>query len=100
MGMVGMITVIDPSVGIEEFTIADLSIFPSPATNKIQIKLGDYEGEAELFISDMKGSVMLSEKILMTNGQQEINVSDLHPAMYILTTVQNDTKIVSKFIVE
>ena len=99
-GMIGTITVIDPAVGIEEYTIADLSIYPSPANDKIQLSLGEYDGEVEVIISDLKGSIVKSEKLVMTKGQQSLSVAELSPALYILKIIQNENQLVRKFIVE
>ncbi len=99
-GMFGTITVVDPTVGIEEYTIADLNIYPSPASDKIQLSLGEYDGEIEVIITDLKGSIVISEKLIMTKGQQSLSVAELSPALYILKLIQNDNQIVRKFIVE
>lgn len=99
-GMEGVIIVIESTVGIEEYTIADLSVFPSPASDYIKLSLGDYDGELDIIIMDLKGSIVKSEKLVMTKGEQTLSIAELSPALYVLKIIQNDKQIVKKFIVE
>ena len=73
----------------EEIENQQLALYPNPAKDVLNIKnLADNQ---EVMIYSINGAVIMKT---IVSGDAEINVSDLHPGMYVVST----GNLVSKFI--
>ena len=73
----------------EEFENQQLALYPNPAKDVLNIKnLADNQ---EVTIYSINGAVIMKT---IVSGDAEINVSDLHPGMYVVSA----GNLVSKFI--
>lgn len=72
------------ATGISEAEISDksVSIFPNPATDKINLNITDLKGDVKLTIFDQKGSLVKEETISQMNN--EIDMSKLSPGLYLV----------------
>jgi hypothetical protein len=81
------------SVGLEEEDLShEIAIFPNPTNGQCTIEVsGAVDGEADLFIYDLMGRPVHSEKMICTSNFAEAhpNLSHILPGQYIV-------KIVSK----
>lgn len=71
------------AVGIEENVMISTSVYPNPATDKINIQLNDFTNvKAELI--DITGKVVMTQTL---NNNSEINVGDISRGIYTLRLV-------------
>ena len=80
----------EEATSIEENITTNISIYPNPATDMVNISLnGDYS-EATVVVYDTKGRAAINQ---VFNGQAEINVSSLEAGIYF---VKINTKTISE----
>ncbi|MDZ4747530.1 MAG: T9SS type A sorting domain-containing protein [Saprospiraceae bacterium] len=75
-----------------------LSVFPNPATDKLNIQLADNHLMNGYLFRDMTGKVITQYEMSNPVQQTELNLGSLSPGMYLLQ-VQSDQQILSKKIV-
>jgi hypothetical protein len=81
----------------KEFDLKDFSVFPNPATNKLNIVFeGNIPKNIIANIYDSKGSLIKSE----TMTDNEINTTNLAQGLYLLTIESEGKRYSSKFIKE
>lgn len=71
---------------IRENRLKELSVFPNPASNNLQVTLPEAQGY--LVIQDMYGRIVLEQKI--RNTQTDINIGSLAAATYIISVKAGD----------
>jgi len=79
----------------------DLSIFPTPATDQINVAFtNDDEAEISLVIYNAVGQIMYEDSSTPGSGYHTINVPVAHFAkgMYVVSLTKNDESIVEKFL--
>ena len=83
-----------------EITNSDvLKVYPNPASDVLNISVPGLNGnQNSIRVVDMKGTVMMEEKI--TRSLQQINISRLPKGVYMLKLVNGDKTTTSKFIKE
>lgn len=86
---------IDVSLGIENENLDNLSLYPNPTRNWINIKSQELN-EAKLTIYDVRGSLILTKTI---NGSTNaLNIESLQNGIYILELNNEGTSITKRFI--
>lgn len=83
------------AMGVEENEV-EITAYPNPTSDVITIPLAGLEGNAELFVTDMTGKVVLSQNVNMTGGNLQVDVTAL-PAGYYTFTMNFDNGTVSNF---
>lgn len=84
------------TAGISETQLTDVTIYPNPATNEVNISFS--EGNAtEITMIDMKGNIV--EKLTTKESNATIDISDLVVGNYIIT-LSRDGKSISKQIIK
>jgi len=83
-----------------EITNSDvLKVYPNPASDVLNISVPGLNGnQSSIRVVDMKGTVMMEEKI--TRSLQQINISRLPKGVYMLKLMNGDKTTTSKFIKE
>ena len=85
--------------GTEITSNAVLKVYPNPASDVLNISvLGQTANQGTLRVVDMKGTVMMEEKI--TRSLQQINISKLPKGVYMLKLNNGENLITSKFVKE
>ncbi len=93
---------------VDDFLITDLTetaiaghwhVWPNPAGNQLRIT-AEYEGEAALSLINADGSMRKSESRHFVRDQAlQIDISTLHPGVYLLRLRRNDgTIVVQRFV--
>ena len=77
---------------VSEYAESEIKIFPNPATNVLNIS---YSGSVQLQIVNMLGQVVRTQE---TNGEAQIDVSDLEKGVYFLRVVGAHGTSTQKFI--
>jgi hypothetical protein len=89
------------SVGIlSEIHDSQIKIYPNPAHSALTIEFPKYVSQAEYFISDMRGDVVISRaQMKFTSGQKEvINIKRLSAGTYFLHYTLGEENFVFKFV--
>lgn len=84
----------DNVMGINENTTAEFSVYPSPATDVINIK-GINLNDATITVFDQSGKAI--KTVSNFNGSQ-VSVSELGSGIYLIAIEMNGNKSISKFI--
>ena len=82
--------------------IDDFNMYPNPTDTELQLEFSGPNGYLQLFISDINGQLVFSDKINMHNGTYDtrINTSTYEAGIYVLTILRNDETFVRKLVVE
>ena len=92
-----------PSTGIGENGVLTASIYPNPASGKVNIRL-DAEEPATLQVAviDLLGSTFIREQFELVSGTnvREINLTNLSKGIYIVRLSYNGTVVNHKLIVD
>lgn len=79
-----------------EITKASFQTYPNPAHNEVTIKTeGDWLGK-EVQLLNMNGTVL--QKIIITSGQQKVNVDRLPTGVYFLQGYNGEARISQKLV--
>jgi hypothetical protein len=97
----GWIFYLAGSVGVEENTDSDVSVFPNPFSNEIRFTLpANATAPEKIVISNLMGA----EVMVITNADllpnQSINTSDIPAGMYFVEIVSKDYRLVKKVVKE
>lgn len=78
-----------------------VNVYPNPVEDKINLRF-DYEiGKAELTIFDLKGNIILSKQLMITQGLEEtINTLGLAAGFYGISIVNDKFDIKKNFLVK
>ena len=92
-GMTGVITVIDPTAGINSITgiSSSISVFPIPASKELTVQIDKFDqlnSNSSIVIYDLAGQEVLKQTISSSNTT--INTSALNSATYILKIVSGN----------
>lgn len=84
--------------GIADQNLAELVIFPNPASEKLSLKTGSYTSVEEIYISNIAGQVLIHQTPFSdTNG---INISGLKNGLYIVQIKSGNQVLTKKFVVK
>ncbi len=87
----------DPPTGIQSHETSTIGIFPNPASNFFYVKMaGDY-GEANIWLSDLNGKLVLRKTFSAVLNQ--VDISELKLGIYALRVVSKSNNLVSKLVV-
>jgi hypothetical protein len=86
-----------PSLAVKMSSVLDVkenyknrgSIFPNPANNSVHVSLKS-AGNSTLFVSDVSGKIVFNEKIDLSNGGTNVDISKLNNGMYIFKIALED----------
>jgi hypothetical protein len=76
------------------------NLFPNPAANELQVYQVMNEATADLRITDASGKIVkvIPVKNKMQTGIYTVDISDLPPGIYFLTTIRGSIPVVKKFV--
>ena len=82
------------TTGIQDYSLADLSVFPNPTSGKITISPADNR-IIRLTVSDLKGSVLIEE--LLNNS---VDLSSLEKGVYLISIATDKGLLTTKVVKE
>lgn len=95
---------IDPStIGVAETQqLNGAKIYPNPAQNKVNIAVDNFEGNAELTVSDLSGRTILKNSVLVpSNGIVSFDSSTMTSGMYIVKmNLANGNQVKASLMIE
>ncbi|PKP02499.1 MAG: hypothetical protein CVU11_11725 [Bacteroidetes bacterium HGW-Bacteroidetes-6] len=84
------------TLSVDEQQMQQISIFPNPAANTIQVACGSEDGVLNIF--DYSGRLLIEQNF--TNGFSSLDVSGLLSGIYVLQLTTARTKASSRFVKE
>lgn len=86
--------VVDPCTGLPEEDLPKTSVFPNPATDKIQLQTGQLWYSYD--ITDISGKVVITAN--HTSPIKEIDISALKPGLYMIRLICGASSVHHKFV--
>jgi len=97
----GLMTNSECSLSVDEhFLSENISIFPNPANDKINIKNASSINLQKAVIYDVRGSVVSSIDFNQSSSLKTINVSSLTSGVYFINIYSDRGSVIEKFMVE
>lgn len=87
------------TIGMEEVTSIQYSVYPVPAKDIINVELGNGETAQSVSIMDLSGRVVMTESI-DGRSRVELNVSKLNSGIYLLSVTNGASSSVQKIVIE
>ena len=97
------VTVQESATGLAELKGNDLRIYPNPTSDYLTVKGQNEQLNASIVsLTDMSGKLVYLHKIELeiTNNEFVMDISNLHPGIYIVSIKTNDLFLTKKLIVE
>lgn len=86
-------------VDIRETTQTKLSCYPNPANDAVTITLPVLPVNANIFLSDLLGNILIEKRILPGSKSFIFEVSTIPSGIYLLTLLTNNTNYYTKIII-
>jgi arylsulfatase A-like enzyme len=76
----------------------ELKLYPNPFNEKLELSFAAVEDVCELKITDMLGQLIYSDRILLQDGlnEMELNMEDIKSGIYILSLEYNNKSLTKK----
>lgn len=85
----------------DEFELSGISVYPNPASDIININLGENSNELEqIVLYDLNGRLLFASKLNNNDIEQHIDVSNLNSGVYLLEVKTQTTQLKTKLIIE
>ncbi|MBK8926376.1 MAG: T9SS type A sorting domain-containing protein [Crocinitomicaceae bacterium] len=78
------------TIGLVELPQNDLTAYPNPANQVVNIPLGQCEGNISVAVVDITGKIVSTQNITMNNAMLTIDVTSLPTGMYTLKLTMED----------
>lgn len=87
------------TVGVEEGELADVSVYPNPASDVLFVNIpNSIEGTISIDLIDVAGNLI--EASTMTAGNQTIDVSQLSKGVYVLQLTTETSRLTKQIVVK
>lgn len=86
-----------PPIGLDEFLLNNVTLYPNPATNNVSIETGT-NSMKEVSISNLSGQVVSA--VSSTETTVRLELSDLPKGVYMISIKMNDAQATRKLIVQ
>ncbi|WP_053992103.1 S8 family serine peptidase [Mangrovimonas sp. TPBH4] len=93
-----IVTGIDASLGVEENIMENISVWPNPAQDVINLKLTSLENNTNVSLYDIHGRMVYQSEVKTSSLVHTINVKEFSAGVYFLN-VENGTQNFNKKIV-
>ncbi|MBZ9788460.1 T9SS type A sorting domain-containing protein, partial [Psychroflexus sp. CAK57W] len=90
------------TLGVEEINTKDISVYPNPASEILNIQLPDFSGQnAKLQLMDMAGRLIFTESVNVENGRISTRkIENLGSGVYLINIEVDDKKYTKKIIIK
>lgn len=89
-GITNDLTAINPNESI--------SVYPNPVSANLFVKTNSLKGSALLFIYDMTGKLIRSERIASTERSVQVNVEALQSGVYTIEVIDSNSTFRKRFV--
>ena len=87
----------DLAVNVADISLVELSLYPNPATDYIQVEGDEFSGDTRIMMYNVSGKMVLNQ--VLDNGGR-IPVSHLSEGIYVIRLVQGDKVKTGKVMIE
>ena len=91
-------TSVQENLGINDFEKSDVVLFPNPVNNQLYVKSKLNIDTIKIF--DINGRLIQNKKMIYSNDEIELSVSELKSGIYFLEVYSNKQKEVLRFVKE
>lgn len=84
-------------IGLNEFLLSNITLYPNPATNNVSIETGSIEVK-EINITNLSGQIISSTS--SSESTVQLDLSDLPKGIYMINIKMNDAQATRKLIVQ
>jgi len=98
-----MTIVVSPASGLTPFSNKrdpNVTVYPNPATNDINLSFTDVEGDAKVSIVSISGAIVHEQQIKVDNSIVNIKFNEVSPGFYFVYVKSDDAVLVRKLIIE
>lgn len=88
----------DQTISVASFAFEDLSISPNPTSESFTIQSAQLVSETSIFIYDIQGKLLISEKMLSQNGTLTMEASSLENGVYFVKISSEGNSVVKKLL--
>jgi hypothetical protein len=88
------------SVGIANVSSLNLSLYPNPANENVQMIFEGFSGETQLHVFDVSGRLLIQEKINGGIQKLNINTQELPTGSYLIRLGSKNERVYRKLIVQ
>jgi hypothetical protein len=88
------------SIGIEDVSTLNLSLYPNPANENVQMNFEGFSGEIQLHLFDVSGRLLVQERINGGIQKQIINTQELPTGSYLIRLGSKNERVYRKLIVQ
>lgn len=88
------------SVGIENVSSMNASLYPNPANENVQMNFEGFSGETQLHIFDVSGRLLVQERISEGIQKLNINTQELPTGSYLIRLGSKNERVYRKLIVQ
>ena len=81
-----------------EGTVATMTVYPNPASERATISVSGVESGAKIVVSDMQGRIILNDD--MTSETYELSVANMTGGVYYIRVIDGVSIHTQKLIVE
>ena len=84
----------------KESTLANFTVFPNPAVDKIKIQFNNFKqvNKTNISIQNMSGNIIRRQSLTLSGNVVEVDVSALSAGMYIISITDNNSIINKEFL--
>ncbi len=88
--------------GIEDFNSSEITVYPNPANDIVNISLKGLYGELAIQITDIQGNVILNENLEASNGEykKQFDFSKFAKGLYFIKLMNNESIRTEKVIIQ
>jgi hypothetical protein len=90
-------TTISKTVSVNFDKNTTIKVYPTVATDKINVQFNDEDGSVGLTVTNLLGQVVKSQNVQNTEGALSLNISDLPNGSYILRIVSKSGESTQRF---
>ena len=96
--MITFTTLANSGLNSVEGTLATMTVYPNPASERAIIAVSGVESGAKIVVSDMQGRIILSDN--MTSETYELSVANMTSGVYYIRVIGTTSTYTQKLIVE
>ena len=90
----------DLSAGISDILNANISVFPSPATDRLSVVTGSKAQTVNVSLFDINGRLIIDRDLANASGSVKLDLEQyITPGLYVLRLTATDTQAITKVVV-
>lgn len=93
-------TICDQNVGVDEYLVGHFSLMPNPSPGIFTVEAPDEIGEGDIFITDISGKLVQTEKWVESTTSKKVDASSLSKGIYFLQLKTNQGTFTERLVIQ